>query len=389
MKNILKMKNKFKILRIIHSLDPAGGGPQNAIIDNSKALTNEDIDVHILTSDTCNKVNTKSKKIKIFNMGPSFGNYGLNFRIFFWLLRNKKKYDAVIIHELWRFYNLLARIFIKKYFVFAHGQLDPFFKLNYFKALKKKIYWFLIEKKNLLHSKSLLLTSDLEKKQINKTYVNTHGIKKTIVTYGILKPKINKKKTIKLFYKKFPKLYHKPFLLFMSRFHEKKGCEILIKSVKKILNKDLQINILLAGPGSAYKNKIKNLSQKLNLEQNLFWSDTLTGNLKWGAILSSQAMVLPSHGENFGVALVESLSCQRPVLTTNKVCIYKIIKNYKAGFISENSENSFTNILIKYLNLNKNQIRKIRKNSEKCFDENFNLKKNNKFALFLKKKLIE
>ena len=42
---------KIKILRIIHSLDPNFGGPQNAIIDNSLALNKEGFTVDILTSD--------------------------------------------------------------------------------------------------------------------------------------------------------------------------------------------------------------------------------------------------------------------------------------------------------------------------------------------------
>ena len=61
-------------------------------------------------------------------------------------------------------------------------------------------------------------------------------------------------------------------------------------------------------------------------------------------------MVLPSHGENFGVALVESLSCSKPVLTTNKVNIYKEILKFNAGFISKNEINSFAKILIRFEN---------------------------------------
>ena len=43
-----------------------------------------------------------------------------------------------IIHELWRFYSLFARLFIKNYFVFVHGQLDPYFETEFFKKVKKK-----------------------------------------------------------------------------------------------------------------------------------------------------------------------------------------------------------------------------------------------------------
>ena len=80
---------------------------------------------------------------------------------------------------------------------------------------------------------SLILTSKGEKKLLNNTFVNTNGIRKTIVRYGINQPRFNKTKALRYFYKKFPKLKGKRFLLFLGRFHEKKGCEILIESMRK------------------------------------------------------------------------------------------------------------------------------------------------------------
>ena len=89
-------------------------------------------------------------------------------------------------------------------------------------------------------------------------------------------------------------------------------------------------------------------------------------------------MVLASHGENFGVSLVESLSLNRPVITTNKVNIYKQILKYKAGLISNNNVNDFSKILKQFYLLNKKQILKMSNNSYRCFDENFNLSKKDK-----------
>ena len=48
-------------------------------------------------------------------------------------------------------------------------------------------------------------------------------------------------------------------------------------------------------------------------------------------------MLLSSHGENFGISLVESLSLSKPVITTNKVNISKRIMKYNAGIISKNN----------------------------------------------------
>ena len=374
------MKKKVKILRIIRTLNPKYGGPAVAIIDNSLNLVEKKFDVDIVTGDSNYSNFFNSNKIKIFNLGPSIGDYGFNFKLLFWLIKNKKKYDKFIIHGLWQFYTLLARLIIKKnYFVFTHGQLDPFFSKQLLKKIKKKLYWYFIEKKNLMEAKSILLTSINEKKTLNKTYVNTRGIKTTVVNYGILYPKINLNFSKKLFLKKFSFLKNSDFLLYLGRFHQKKGCEILINSIKKIKDQDIKVKVIMAGPSNEYKKKLINLANKLNLNDTIYWTnDHLTNYLKWGAILNSEAMLLASHGENFGVSLVESLSMSRPVITTNKVNIFKDIENSDAGFISKNNINSFAENIKKFLLLNKNEKKKKRINANKFFNKYYNLKFNQK-----------
>ena len=376
-------KKKNKVLRIISSINPKFGGPSKTIIDSSILLTTQGFKVDILTSDPVYSNFFKSRNIKIINKGPALGNYSFNFSLFFWLLKNKKNYDHFIVHGIWEFNTLIARLLLKnKYFVFTHGQLDPYFMSEKLKKFKKKIYWFFVEKQNLLCSKSLLLTSENEKNLLKNTFVDTKGIKKKIIGYGIIKPSYNKIAAKKDFYKKFPKLKGKKFLLYLGRFHEKKGCEILLKALKKLSDENIKFNILIAGPDNDYKKKLIELSKNYNLTKQIHWSGMLLKNLKWGAISLSKAMVLASHGENFGVSIVESLSCSKPVLTTNKVNIYKKIIKYKSGYISKDNVNSFFSILKKFNNLNKKHLIKLSKNSLKCFNDNFNLnsKNNNKLA---------
>ena len=369
-------KKKIKILRIISTLNPKYGGPSKAIIDSSIVLAQKGFHVDILTCDRKNEVFFKSKKIKIINKGPSFfGTYWFNPKLFFWLKKNKDKYSSFIIHGIWQFKTLLARLLIKKkYYVFLHGQLDPFFETNFFKLIKKKLYWFLFEKKNLIDAKSILLTSKGEMQTLNKTFVDTNNIKKKIVKYGIIEPKFRKQDLKKNFYKKYQQLKNKDFFLFLGRFHEKKGCEIIIEAVKE-LGKNFNDLILMAGPleNNTYERKIINLIRTYNLDKNIIVSDAIFNDLKWGAIQESKAMLLPSHGENFGVSLVESMCFGKPVLTTNKVNISKEILKFKAGYISNDDVNSYKRIITKFNSLNKSKVNKMSQNAQLCFKKNFNL----------------
>ena len=165
------MKKITKILRIIPTLDPKFGGPANAIIDSSNLLVKKGIKVDILTNDKKFNVNLK-KDINIFNIGRGIGSYNFSLKFYKWIKQNRDKYNMFIIHGIWNFSTLVARILLKrKYYVFLHGALDPYFKLEVIKYIKKKIYWNLIEKQNLIFSKGVLLTNEFEKKQLGPVRV--------------------------------------------------------------------------------------------------------------------------------------------------------------------------------------------------------------------------
>jgi len=377
------MRKQIKILKLMPTLNPSWGGPVKAIIDSTIYLSKQGLKVDIVTCDPINSNFHNLNQSKIINTGPSFfGNFLFSPKLFFWLLRNRKKYDYFIVHAIWDFKNILARFLLKKkYSLFIHGSLHPSeAKRGLFKTLKKRFYWWLIERKNLLNSRSILLTSSMEIKQLNKTFVNTSKIKKTIIGYGILKKEFNKTQTLKKFYKKFPYLKKKDFFLYIGRIHKQKGCEIIVESVNLIKDK-FKKKILIMGPFSnlLYELYLRNLVKKYNLENQIFFADAEFGDIKWGALYASKAMISATHGENFGISFVESLSLGKPVLTTFKVNIYKDILKYNAGLISKDKAKDISKILLKFDLFSKKKIKEFSKNSLLCFRENFDLtlKKNN------------
>ena len=385
------MNKKIKVLRIISTLNPHHGGPAKAIIDNSLAMIKQNISIDILTCDSYSSNFYKSKYMKIINQGPSFlGNFWFSFNLFFWLFKNKSKYDFFILHGIWEFKNLVAYILLdNNYCVYVHGSLHPTQGKGLLNKFKKKLYWLLFEKRNLLKSTSIILTSHKEKEQLKNTFVNTNGINKTNIRYGILKKKHNKKELISKFYKRFPFLKNKTFYLYLGRPHKQKGADIIIEAVNKI-KFNFKSKVLIMGPftGSKFEDYLKLLVKKYRLEKQIFFSGAEFGDLKWGAIYSSKAMLLPSHGENFGISLVESMSAGKPVLTTYKVNIYDDILKYESGLISKDNINSFSDILLKFNSFNNNKKEKISNNALQCFEDNFDISSNsNSLASYIKKEI--
>ena len=92
--------------------------------------------------------------------------------------------------------------------------------------------------------------------------------------------------------------------------------------------------LVIAGPGwdSEYGLKIRRM---IAGQSSIHAVGMLEGDAKWGALHRCSAFVLPSHQENFGIAVAEALACNKPVLISNKVNIWREITQDGAGSMAE------------------------------------------------------
>ena len=86
-------------------------------------------------------------------------------------------------------------------------------------------------------------------------------------------------------------------------------------------------------------------------------------------------MLLASHGDSHPNSIVEALSLGKPVIITNKVGTYKTINQYNCGYVANDNTQDFSFKLMCFLKLKKNKLTLLRKNSKKCFNDNYNLNK--------------
>ena len=372
-----------KVASIIDSIDLKLGGMAHSVRDIaiSNSLNNIQHDIVHLGKKTQSKI---QGKIKFINLDQRFLKYALSFKLIYWLLENKEKYDLFIIHGIWQFQTLCARLIIPgKYIVFTHGMLDPYFGTEFIKSIKKKIYWYFIEKNNLLKSKNVIANSTVEINHLKKTFLNTSKLKIKKVNYGIIPKKINFEKCKKKFLNKYKYLKNKKTILYVGRIHPKKGCDILIKAFQEI--NPYNVSLLIAGPTeNMYAKKIINYVKKNHLEKKIYFLNFIKNEIKWGAIYNAECSILPSHGENFGVSVVESLYAKTPIICTNKVGVYKEIKKYKCGLVINNTQSSIKKGLLKFLRLDQNSKKKMNKNTTQCFNNNFNLASNSYFSDWIK-----
>ena len=100
----------------------------------------------------------------------------------------------------------------------------------------------------------------------------------------------------------------------------------------------------------------------------------LSGERKWGAFHAAEAFVLPSHQENFGIAVAEALACGLPVLISDKVNIWREIVEDGAGFVAGDTEAGTTLLLQNWLALTPDGRQQARERADACFHQRFEIK---------------
>ena len=134
--------------------------------------------------------------------------------------------------------------------------------------------------------------------------------------------------------------------LFLSRIHKKKGVDVLLKAWARSVARTRGGQLDIAGPFAtpAYEQEIRLLVDALDVKDSVRFLGMLTGEDREQAFLGADVFVLPSHTENFGVAVVEALARGLPVITT-KGTPWKSIAENDAGWWIELSEDSLKGTL--------------------------------------------
>jgi len=106
------------------------------------------------------------------------------------------------------------------------------------------------------------------------------------------------------------------------------------------------------------------------------WPGMLTGDAKWGAFFASEVFILPSHQENFGIAVAEALSCRRAVLLSDKVNIAPEIAQDGAALMQPDTEEGTENLVRGWMEMSPAQRGIMDAQAEKTFNERYDMRKN-------------
>jgi glycosyltransferase involved in cell wall biosynthesis len=344
----------LKVLHVIRSVDPKGGGPIEGVRQYGSRLLEMGHSVEVVSLDDPAADFVAAFPLKVHALGPAKNKYGYNRGLVSWLKARARSYDRVIVNGLWQYHSFAAWRAISSsgtpYFVFTHGMLDPWFKTHYpLKHLKKMLYW-PAEYRVLRDAEAVLFTSDEERLLARQSF-KPYRAREQVVAYGTAPPPPDGALLRAKFLARHPELHDRRIILFLSRIHEKKGCDLLIEAFAEVACSDAQYHLVIAGPDQTrWVPQLQDLAIKLGVAGRISWLGMVRGEEKWSAFYSAEVFALPSHQENFGIAVAEALGCGLPVLISNKVNIWREVHAANAGLVAPDSLAGTKQLLREWLN---------------------------------------
>lgn len=360
--------NSMKIIHYIPSIDRIAGGTSTYMQVLGKEL-GKLAEVHIITHASENPLpisNCEIHNVSVYN--PINGRFKNEVS----KLLDVIKPDLVHVNCCWMpacaFVQQMAQKRNIKVVLTPHGMLEPW--------IIKRHYWtrklpalLLYQKAAIQNADCLQATAESEKENLLKLGYNSN-IK--IVKLGIDAESI----IMKTSWKKNKQL------LFLSRVHVKKGINYLIEAAD-ILRDDLQgYKILVAGEGDAdYVATLKQQIADKGLQDIIQLIGGVYGDKKWELFQTSDFFVLPTHSENFGLAIAEALASGTPVITT-KGTPWKELEINKCGWWTEIGTQPTVEALKLFLECSDYELKQMGINGRKLIEEKYS-------SVFIAKSFID
>ena len=367
----------MRILRIIPSLDRESGGPVTGLLTTSKSLSDlghetevlcitpvdEDARPYPYVTAHCVPVDFEVGK---FKWAPSYSK---------WIVENANRFDVAIIHGLWNIASMAGWWGLTKaklpYVLMPHGMMDPWFKEKYpTKHLVKQLVWS-VQGRALKDASAVLFTSQDELEKSIPVFKG-YDFNAQKVGYGIAPLGEASEQDLSKFKTKHQIPTDKNFILYLGRIHEKKGVDLLLSAYADFTKRPESEDLVIAGPTETdYAAQMMALAKKLGIKDRVHYTGMIGGQDKVAALSGSSAFILPSHQENFGLAVAEALAASKPVLISDQVNIWREIEACGAGIVQPDTLEGTKALFEKWGALSEKQRQQMGQNASACHKAHF------------------
>ncbi|WP_395746997.1 glycosyltransferase [Prosthecobacter sp.] len=322
----------MSVLHVIPSLSVAHGGPSKALPMMARALAEEGVRVDVATTDD----DGPGRRLREVPQGGAQQREG--FRVFYfrkltefykispglllWLFRQVKEYDVVHVHAVFSFATLAAawacRLRGVPYVVRPLGVLNNW-GMNNRRWWLKALSFRLLDKPLLDHAAAIHYTSQQEADEAARLRIRAPDV---VIPLGMDLTALQSLPAPDLFTSQFPAAAGRPVILFLSRLDPKKNVELLLEAFALLAAAEPAPLLVVAGGGTpAYLAGLQARAEALGVARRVLWTGHVEGMLKLSLLAAASVYVLPSHSENFGIALLEAMGAGLPCISTPGVAL--------------------------------------------------------------------
>lgn len=265
------------------------------------------------------------------------------------LRNNAEQFDLIHVHSLYLYPQLAAWRAATKanvpYVVSPRGALDPYLLKR--GRLQKWVLNTLWQKRMLDNAAAIHYTSEEEKRLAEVINIKAQAfVLPNIVDlapYGSLPSGADFREQLRL-------RSDVPLILNHGRLSHKKGLDILIRAMASVVQVLPSAHLALVGADDEnITPTLQRLALDLGIEKSISFVNPLKGKDLLSALAAAKIWVLPSHGENFGMAVVEAMAAGVPVVCSPHVNIANEAVAAEALRVSPNSPEILANTILTIL----------------------------------------
>jgi glycosyltransferase involved in cell wall biosynthesis len=331
----------LKIVHVVSTLDPAGGGPPQVAVRLAAAQAALNHDIHLVfyaPAAARERVEAQLNRVPHrdrINFHP-IPDPGLVERLFARRARRllsslTRGADFVHIHGLWG--GLLggaAAIARKSHVPFCFrpaGMLDPWSLAQ--KRWKKRFALALRYRAALNAAAFLHVLNADEQRLIEPLHLAAPMI---VLSNGVFLEELEPLPPPGTFRASHPELGAAPFVLFLSRLHPKKGLDVLASAFAELGRQHQTVQLVVAGPDEGAQHDFMRQVTAKGMASRVHVVGPLYGRDKLAALVDAACFCLPSRQEGFSVAITEALACGIPVVISES-CHFPEVAAAQAGSV--------------------------------------------------------
>ncbi len=325
------VSDNLRILHVIPSMSQSQGGPSYAMPLMAAALAQEGVHVDIVTTDDDGKslhrtdvplgIPIEKDGYHVIHFSKQTEFYKTSLPLLQWLRANVRGYDLVHIHALFSFSSMAAMVAAREhgipYVIRPLGVLNAW-GMTQRRRFSKQASFALLDKPLINGAAAMHYTSAQERDDAARLHL---APRPEIVPLGVDLRGFNTMPDGTEFVARFPELKDKPFVLFLSRIDPKKGLDLLIPAFASSTASRTTMLVIAGGGDAAYAAKLRTAVAQAGLTDRVVWTGHLAGSLKLSALSAAALFVLPSHSENFGIALLEAMAAGCACISSPEVAL--------------------------------------------------------------------